>query len=69
MDRRAIPDHQQLAGDVAQQVLQEADDVGRSRRSSSVMPLMTERWSRVNGTRRIGVWPRGASVRTTAGSS
>jgi hypothetical protein len=27
MDRRAVPDHQQLAGDVAEQVPEEADDV------------------------------------------
>ena len=69
MDRRAVPEDQELAGDVAEQVLEEADDVRAlvgaswtsiSSRPAGVMPLMTDRWSRVRGRRRTGVRPRGA---------
>jgi len=32
----------------------------RNKRSSRVMPLLTDRWSRVKGTCKMGVWARGA---------
>jgi hypothetical protein len=37
-------------------------------RPSGVMPLMAERWSWVSGTRKTGVCPQGAHVRTAMGS-
>jgi hypothetical protein len=65
------------ARDLAQELLEEldhgvaADGVCLDVQKQSpvrVMALMAERWSRVSGTRSVGVWPLGAYVRTTPGS-
>lgn len=71
MDRRAIPDDEQLAMDLAQQHAQETYDVLRvvgqllclHKQASGVIPLMAARWSWVSG-----VWPWGAQVRTAMGN-
>jgi hypothetical protein len=77
MNRRAIPDEQDRPLDLAQEHAQEADYTGSTveeertcmnSRPSRVMPLIAERWSRVKGTRRPGVCPRGAHVRTAIGN-
>src|SRR6266511_1621560 len=77
MNRRTVPDHQQLARNVSQQMLEEADHLGATERvvldaeqQSTARGDATDqdRWSRVNGKRSIGGWPRGARLRTTAGS-
>jgi hypothetical protein len=46
----------------------ESGCIARRRRPSDVIALIAERWSRVSGTRRTGVWPAGAYVRAAAGS-
>ena len=80
---QAISDDEQLAGDAAKQVLEEAYDASpveglrlgqRVDRAGLPVPScarapMTERWSRVSLPRKTGVRPRGAQVRTATGSS
>jgi hypothetical protein len=77
MDRRPLPDDEQLAADLAQQQAREAHDVRAAvacscvcmkRRPSAVAPLIAERWSWVSGAVKRGVCPQGAHVRTASGN-
>lgn len=63
VDGAAIPDDQQPHRDVGGQLLQEPCRIYPLEGpvlDPAVMPLITDRWSRLSGTRSTGVWPLGA---------
>ncbi len=63
VDGAAILDDQQPHRDVGGQLLQEPCLIYPLEGpvlDPAVMPLITDRWSRLSGTRSTGVWPLGA---------
>jgi hypothetical protein len=83
MNGRTVPDEEQLALQLALQLAQEPPQEANPIRGAvgvvlglqepapvraGVMPLIAARWSWVSGTRKRGVCPPGAHVRTAWGS-